>query len=70
METQNRETGILINPDEGFIKESVIDLKKIGICYAYNKEQVEKIQKLYRQRYHKETTYKFDDWYYIIRICK
>lgn len=62
----SKESDYVQNPDYGFIRDSVISLKQEGRCYAYEKWQVEEIQKLFKIRYNRETKYKFYDWYYLI----
>ena len=65
-ELMNRESDYIQNPDYGFIRDSVISLKQEGRCYAYEKWQVEEIQKLFKMRYNKEIKYKCNGWYYTI----
>lgn len=64
------ENNNVLSPDMSFIRDSVMDLKKTGKCYAYKKYQVEEIQKRCLEKYNKKTTYKENGWYYIITVCK
>lgn len=66
---QTRESDYIQNTDISFIRDCVIELKKNSICYAYKRWQVDEIQKLYKRRYNVETSYRINDWYYVIRIC-
>ena len=68
-EYQSRESDYVQNPDYGFIRDCVMDLKQTGHCYCYKKWQVEEIQKMFKIRYKSDTSYRFTNWYYTIRIC-
>ena len=70
MDLQSRESDMILNPDIGFIKASVMDLKKEGKCYAYTEYQAEEIQRRFMEKYKRNVNYEKKSWYYVISICK
>lgn len=63
---QTNDTSFKLTPDESFIRDAVIQLKKGNVCYAYQDWQVETLKQKMLEEYNTEIEVRERDWYYTL----